>query len=292
VRIVRCLLAAGALALGAAQAQTPDWLVKVNLRLTVYSQKDGGTSFRMFDKFGRHSTVGLWLTIEPGFQVVLAQRIQQIDDDVDQDQLDELYIEDPGYWRAGKQYLPFGRGLTLRESVSGARVDSRVGGDAIPASIAACDGGRGQTKGLSARFGGNFGLSVAAGEHFGTAATSLTRIRRPEETPGSGRGYRAALGADYSSQKGRWKGTVEAVALRDGHTDEDRDLEASVMLFEYTVRRDETVTLGWSRDWTEGRNFFHAEARMPIAEAAWLEPAIRFRDREFFDLAVTLNLRL
>src|SRR5688572_31745900 len=95
---------------------------------------DGDSNFRWYDPLGKHSTVGLSMILEPGFRVVVTEKLQRMP--TDNDQLDEYYIEDEGNWRVGKQYLPFGRQTLLHESVQGGRVDTNLIIEGLPISFA------------------------------------------------------------------------------------------------------------------------------------------------------------
>ena len=117
----RLLALAAAMAGASALAQIPDVTIKVDAGLTYRSVRNGETTLRWYDGFGKHSTVGLLFWLEPGWRVYVSERLQRIEGDGDNEQLDEYYVEDPGIWRLGKQYLPFGRGLLLRESARAAR---------------------------------------------------------------------------------------------------------------------------------------------------------------------------
>ncbi len=148
----------------------------------------------------------------------VAQRLQRIPNDGDEEQLDQYYVEDPGLWRLGKQYLPFGRGLLLRESGRAARGDTNLIFQNLPISAAICDNGRDRTRGVFGRVGSTVGVSFAVGNNIGIQGTSLNAVRRPEDNPGAGRGYKFALGVDGA--KRFWIFTVqgEVLALRRGHT--------------------------------------------------------------------------
>ncbi len=273
-----------------AASQTPDVLIKIDLRLTFRDSPDGKPTVRAFDIFGRQSTVGLYMILEPGFQGVLTQRFGEIEGDPDSDQLDEAFIEDPGNWRAGKQYLPFGQSKILRESVYAARANTLFGMDAIPASVAVCDGGNALQQGVIGRLGGKFGASFAVGRHFAIAGSALTVVRRPEEGLGKGRGYRQVYGLDYGSRSRRWGGTAEVVHLLDGHlaNDFEQTISDAYLFTEPSIYQ--RFGIGWSRNWRYQSNIVRFDARILAAPSVWVEPILRMRGGRVWDYAITLNV--
>lgn len=275
----------------AAHAQAPDVMVKLDLRPTFVGRPNGSDDFRTYDILGRPSTVGLFFSLEPGFNAVLTQRLERIPNDPDKDQLDEYYVEDPNYWRAGKQYLPFGLARLLRESVVAIRVNVNVGSEAVPAALAACDGGNQRQKGFVARLGERLGLSVAIGEHFAISGTALTLFRRPEESPGMGRGYRQILGSDYATRKGNWGGSVEVVSFQKGETSLDRNFEASDLHFFLESDRTRRIGIGWSRDWRQSQDTYRVDGRFQIQDNMWLEPTLRMRSGNLLDFGITVNAK-
>src|SRR5438105_4538154 len=169
-------------------AQQPDVAVKVDLVPTYHMGKGTDTSFRWFDTLGRYSTVGLALRMESGFRGFVSERIERPASNADPEQLDEYYIEDPGIWRLGKQYLPFGRQSLERESVRAARGDTRFIIPTIPMSLAICDNGSGRARGFVGRFGSTGGISFAIGDNFGAQPSAFDLIRQPDEALSKGRG--------------------------------------------------------------------------------------------------------
>ncbi|RYG32945.1 hypothetical protein EON81_19445, partial [bacterium] len=158
---------------GIAHAQIPDVRVKVDLGLTTRITDQGRTTFRFFDPLGRPSIVGLSLYLEPGFRFYLGQRIQTIPGGPN-DTVDELYLEDEGNWRIGRQYLPFGTGKLLAENANAIRADSNLIFEGLPLSFAAFDNGRGYAQGYVVRIGAsNLGLSAALGDRIGASGTSI-----------------------------------------------------------------------------------------------------------------------
>jgi hypothetical protein len=154
-------------------------LFKADVILHYRSEQGKRTTFKAYDSLGNYSTVGLQFTLEPGFEVIVTQRLQQIRGNADNDQIHELYIEDRGYWRLGKQVLPFGQNRLLRESVYAGRYETVLGFESLPAVLSVCDGGQGRQRGFVGRVGTRLGVSGAFGNHFGIDASSVgRRIRR------------------------------------------------------------------------------------------------------------------
>jgi len=83
----------------------------------------------------RSTTLALLFSLEPGFDVTFSERFQKIEGDADDEQLDEYFIEDKGYWRFGKQYLPFGRNIVFRDSVYAGRLNPRNGEEGFPVPV-------------------------------------------------------------------------------------------------------------------------------------------------------------
>ena len=276
----------------AACAQVPDVFLRVDLYLHMRSSPMSDTTLRAYDSLGHISTVGLVLTLEPGFQAFIAQRLKKIPNDADDQQLDELYVEDPGYWRAGKQYLPFGRNQLLRESVEAVRLDTRFSGAQIPLTASGCDSGIGLQQGVMGRLGSKIGLNFAGGRHFGISATSLTVVRLPERSPGRGRGYRAVLGLDYAFASGPWMVQCEVAAFRSGETDLEKSKEVSDLMLSLEPSIYRSLTLGWSRDWSEKNDMFRIQGKFLLTPGIWVEPIYRLRGGKTFDYGASIRVKM
>lgn len=274
-----------------ASAQIPDVLIKVEPLFHFRNDRNGKTTFHLYDSLGNYGTVGLSFNLEPGFQVLVSQRLQKIDGNADSDQLDLIYIEDRDLWRLGKQILPFGRNGLLKESVYGARFETNLGSEAFPASLAACDGGRGLQRGFIGRIGSRLGISFALGERFGIDASSLTVIRKPEDSPGKNRGYKQVVGVDYSR-------TIKSLILRTEHAwfrkgqtalDSDFDVTDISLSFEPDLRRG--ITLGFARNWNDGVNEYRLLGKFPAIEGTWIEPIILVRETGLRSIGFSLRVR-
>jgi hypothetical protein len=271
-------------------AQSPDVVLKVDLNPFLQVDDKGRNTFRWYDSLGHHSTVGLSMILEPGYRLVVTERIQRMP--ADSEQLDEYYVEDEGNWRLGKQYLPFGREFLIRESVQAIRADTNLIVEGLPIVIAGCDGGDTRQRGIVGRIGTRIGVSFALGRHFGIEGTSLAVVRDPDSAPGSGRGYKAIFGLDVGKRLNRWRLAAEVVALRQGETVLDEEREVSDLSFTLQETKDRSFTFGWSRDWKESENVFRFQGRTLLTRSVWLEPILRFAGTGFKDVGVAVRIKL
>jgi hypothetical protein len=275
-----------------ASSQVPDVVIKLSARLDYRAETKGATTLRLYDTLGRHSTVSLGFRLEPGFHAVVSQRLQRIPRDGDPDQIDEYYLEDEGIWRVGKQYLPFGTEKILRESVLGVRGDTSLLFEGLPIRVAACDGGPGRQRGFVGRVGGDIGLSAAVGDHFGISGSSLTLIRRPEDSPGKGHGYKHVFGADFTKRKDIFAFAGELVVLRSPNRKTDQ--EENILDLSVTVEpsRYRAFTLGWTRATEERTDFYRLQGSIYVTRNIFAEPMIRYRNGSPYDFSLIVWLRL
>ncbi len=272
-------------------AQNPDVRIRSDIRLHYRSERLGDSSLRWYDPLGRHSLVSIEFGLEPGFRGFVSERLQKIPDNSDNEQLDEYYVEDPGLWRVGKQYMPFGKQRILNEAARGARGDTNLILESIPVAIAVCDNGSGRTRGIFARAGGRFGVSGAYGNHIGAQSTSLVGIRRPEDAKGFGRGYKAAVGVDYARKYGNLSMEGEVVALRAGMSSADIDKEVSELALGYTASKTVWLGLAWSRDWRESVGLLRAEGRIEPYRNLFIEPMVRMKNSRLFDVGISVRAK-
>lgn len=275
-----------------ALGQVPDVSIKLDAWPTYRAQNGSDSSFRWYDLLGHQTLVSLAFRLEPGYRAFVSQRFQRPDNDGDGESLDEYYVEDPDYWRIGKQQLPFGSGKILRESVRAARVNTSLVIEALPISIAACDSGSdGRTRGVIGRLGEKIGVSAAFGENFGIASSALTCVRRPEDAPGPGRGYKVALGADCAWRLGSINMCAEWVGLRQGHTalDPDNDIaQVSATLWKSDVK----LQASWARSFVDHADYFVFGSSAPITKNLTLESSLRYRSSSFHDFSLTMHVSL
>jgi hypothetical protein len=284
------LLVAATLAC-ACSAQNPNVLVKLDVRLSYHDSQDRSGKFHAYDPLGRQSTVTLQFSLEPGFDLVLSQRFEPIDEDSDLEDLDEYYLEDPGYWRLGKQYWVFGRGHLLRESTYAASVNTSIGAKAIPIVISGIQGRPGLPRGFAARLGSKIGLSYADGEHFGIGATSLTLIRRPEDSPGRERGYGKVYGADVALSKGPLSLIGEHANFEEPSRAGDEELAVTDLSLAYRFDDQQQILLGLTREWRNADQFVRIEARKRIHPSVYLEPIAIWKNGRIRDWGLTLRIK-
>ncbi len=272
-------------------AQQPDVQVKADLYGSFFSGKGENNAVRFYDLMGHYGTVALSVTFEQGFHIWASERIERIANNRDSEQLDEYYVEDPGIWRLGKQYLPFGRQGLLREDARAARGDTRLLIRDVPISVAVCDNGTRLTQGVVGRLGSVIGLSFAYGHNFGAESTDFTVVRRPEAVI-PGRGYGAIVGVDFARHFGMYTLQVEGAALRNGETSLDQSTDIADALVTLQPDKYKAITFGISRDWNKDLTLFRVQGKFLLTRSVWLEPIIRTRNSEFYDLGVTLHVKL
>jgi hypothetical protein len=282
----------GAAVSAAAPAQVPDASIKLDVYANYLSEQPGRTTIRLFDALGHVSTVGLRLRTDLGFQAYASQKLQIIPHGGDPDHLDEYYVESPGNWVVGKQYLPFGQGSLLHESALAVRSDLFITTLELPITVAACDAGPGRQLGVVARVGDHFGASAAIGEHFGIAGSSLALIRQPTQAADVGHGYHAIYGLDFDSRQDEWEFRAEAMALRAPETPTDlTDIVADATVH-YDPSSQRGFEIGITHSARERADFVRFQAFIkPIAKVS-IEPMIRFRNFELFDVSVSLHVKL
>lgn len=254
-----CILFSLALA-GLAAAQTPDVSIVTDIRFTL-EQGDDDSRFRFYDAFARHSTVSLGMNLETGYRAKITQRFARIDRDTMGNILEEATISAPGLWRIGYFEAKFGSGFLIRDQGFGAELSTVLAFDAVPAKVAVLDNGKRRVKGVVARIGDRIGLSVASGDHFAASATSLTNFRRPQFSPGVGKGYKAVYGADARFTTGRFLFAGEALYLRQANVAGQPNQRIVDLSVRWRGKNDrQYVTLGVSRELREERDALRMDA--------------------------------
>jgi hypothetical protein len=274
-----------------AVGQIPDVRVKIDATLSFRSEKGNPAVLKTYSVLGRHSTVGLIFYTEPGFRVFVTQKLQKFSGEVDEEPLEEYYVEDEGIWRLGKQFLPFGTGMIVRESVLAARGDTNLILERFPVTVAVCDGGPGAQRGAVARVGTRVGASIAIGRHFGIASTALNQVRYPEDSPGKGRGWQTALGVDYTRRINRITFVLEGVALRRGETAADKDLDIADASVTFAPDRNRALQVGWTRILPSNGDVFRVAGSLRLSQTTFLEPLLRYRNQKLFDAAIEVRIR-
>lgn len=273
--------------------QAPDYAIKANLSLVSLAELGGKTRIRWVDARGNYSTVGVSLNLEPGYYVLVTERLQRFDKDCDPSQIDEAFIEDPGLWRIGKQYLPFGARNLIRESALGARYDMKLPIVRLPLRIAAFDNGNQHLQGAMARLGSQIGVSLFIGNNLAAAGTSLGTIRDIESAPGKGRGYRVGLGADYLTTIGKLEFHAEALILRRPNHPGDRSEDFTDLSLEYRAPAGPVRTrVGWTRSWRQRDDYFYVQNEVQMTKFVSLVGFIRFNGSDFRVLSLGIHFKL
>ena len=288
---MRRLSLLGLLLSGGAFAQQPDLRFRIDLAFQLVSKREGPFLGRLYTPFGRHSTVAITALTEPGFNVTVSQRAQTFDDDADNESLDEYFIEDPGIWRVGKQYLPFGPQNLLRESVLAARADTNLLFEGIPVSVALFDGGRGRPNGALGRVGPRaYGASFASGRHLAVSGTALAVLRSPEGSPGPGGGWAQAYGFDAAYRVSRGIFRLEGLALRGGGLVES-DRSILDLTFTRELRGRDYVLVGIAQDFGRGQTFLRGTANLTLNPNTAFEPFLVIRGTEVDRIGLGARVR-
>ncbi len=288
-----CALAATlCLATAIVHAQNPDLFFNVDGRMQFLTGSQGPTFVRFYDNLGRHSVASVTCYTEAGFQGFVSEKFARIPNDADRDSLDQYYIEDEGIWRVGKQYLPFGAGKFLRESVPAVRGDTQLVIEGLPIVVAACDNGNDRQRGFVGRLGSRLGLSFALGTHFGINGTSFCLVRRPEDSPGVGHGYKNVFAVDYSKSAGPIIDLAgELIIVRAGNTATDRDDAMFDISAKLQPDKKRSLTAGWTRDNGQRADFYRLMGSFTLSRYIIIEPTIRYRGSVLFDTGLTLHFK-
>jgi hypothetical protein len=267
--------------------------VKLDLDVAYRSGVNVPTTLRFYDSLAHPSTVALTFELENGFRAYVSERFQRIPHDGDTEQLEQYYIEDPGIWRAGKQVLPFGKESLLRMTAKAASGQTTLAFKYIPVDVAICDDGDDLTRGVVGRIGTrSLGASFAVGRNLAIDSTCLSVIQSPEDAPGEGRGYQQAYGVDASHRMGQWRAQAEYVELLQGETSQDVNKDVSDVMFVLEPSKYQSMTLGWCREWRSSLDMFRVGGSVWVTRDVWVEPMVRFRNGSFFDLGVSVRVKL
>ncbi len=273
-------------------AQSPDVLIRLDATLQYRFQPSSDSGMKGYDPMGRYSTVALDFTLEPGFNVVVSQKFQRIPNDADPDSFDEYYIEDKGYWKVGKQYLQFGRSIVLRESVYAGTIRLTVGDRAYPFVLAYADAGEGRQRGFMARIGDKVGFTIMEGHNLAINATALTVIRRPEDSPGRGRGYERTFGIDGRiAIAPNVSVSLDHVSFRRGETSQDELLDVTDVSLTWMPKPDQFATIALTHEWKSVSTLLRLKGQFAVKDGLYLEPFIRFKEGRVFDAALSLRIK-
>jgi hypothetical protein len=271
--------------------QLPDVAIKFNGYLNDRMDAHASNGFRGYDSFGRYSTLGLQVTTEPGLRFYVTEKLRRISNDGDPSQLDEAYVEGEGSWRLGKQYIPFGNGLFLHESVLSVRSDADFPLFDAPMTVAGCDGGSGRQRGVVVRIGANFGVSFAIGRRFGINSTDFDLIRHPEDAPGANRGYKTVAGLDFTQKDRNFTFKGEVVRVQDGETSQDLNDTMWDLSVQYDPVKGRTFILGTTHSDVLRADIVRLQASIRVRQNLFLEPMIRSKNGVFYDLSLGLHVK-
>lgn len=250
-----------------------------------------GLRTRAYTPAGRFSTLGITALLPIGIKANIFQRVANLPNDVDNDGFDEYSIEDPGSWKIGKQYLPFGGGTLMRETTLAARVDSALIFEGLPLALAIVDQGRGRQYGVSARLGSKgLGASVAFGRHFGINGTSLAIINRP--SLGEGNGWQRMFGADWNRRFGRFNAKIEGVILRgaEGISDDEEFVDVYVG-YDLGQGRRHSIGFGATREVGSDITNFRLVGVYTAQKGVQVEGMLRQTSNAFVDFSVFLRVK-
>lgn len=284
------LVILGMIAAGA-QGQAPDVRIKGDVSLGMTSSKEFSLGAKSYTPLGRHSTVSLQARLPIGLRVILAERVQTIKNDPDDDPFDEYYIEDPGSWRVGKQYVPFGGGGFFRQSVQSARLDSNLLLGGMPLSVAIADGGMGRQYGIVGRLGGRgLGFSFALGRHWGINSSAMALTQSLQQPEGIGNGWKQAFGVDINRRSGKFVYRTEAIILRQPEGS-SIDKEAGDFQVNYDLGHRHSALVGVSKVFGENPTYTRLGCTYTAAKGVQIEGMYRLSDRNFRDFSVFLRFR-
>lgn len=275
-----------------AQERAPNATFRVDVNLNDNIATGQGNRFRWYDPLGRHSTVGFGLNLESGYYVLVTERLQKIANDPDREQLDEVYIEEPGLWRVGRQYLPFGSQIIIREAGMAIKVEASRVGRKFPLTLAVVDSGPKQAKGVVGRMGPtSYGVSLAYGQYFARSSTSLAVVSNVEEAR-PGEGYRLIVGGDGTIRLKRFDIHLEHVLLRRGNTSADLAKDVSDLKITPRSFGGTKYSVGWSREWVTKVDLYRFESEVPISKNLSMRSLVRFQRGSWKDFSIGIRVRL
>lgn len=273
--------------------QVPDVNVKVDARLGYTNAVDKNSSnLRTYDLFGRRSTFGLQLTLEPGLRAFVSQRFEQIKGDGDRDQLDQFYVEDIGAWVVGKQLLPFGSTDIINERALAIRTDT-FSLRSVPVVACACDSGAGKPRGIVVKIGGSrLNFSAAVGDNFGISASTLTYLRAPEDSPGVGRGYKEIVGGELRARLQNVEAKIEAITMRRPNLATDSQYEIFDSSISFIPDKYRQLTFGLTRDLTHSQTALRIVGSFYVINGIRLEGILQYKDGKYSALGIYARLKL
>jgi len=276
-----------------AYAQVPNAAVRVDLFPSYISETGSKNRIRWYDPMARVSTVGMGLNLEPGYYVLITERLQRISGDLDKQQLDEFYVEEPGFWRVGRQYIPFGRQNLVRQASTAVRTSQLPFlKKAIPIQLAFVHDGGKQARGLVGRLGTKVvGVSLAYGDHFLLPSTNLAQFSDFENKDPNRKGYKLMVGLDLTRKWGQLELAAEYLGLRRGESLAERARD--ITDFTVTARPDNKtkLTAGWVRDYKQGIDLYRFESEIIANRNVAIRSFVRFDRGAWKDLSVGVRIR-
>ena len=277
---------------GISDGQLLDTRFKGDLTLAYVNAAKSAPDGRFYTPLGRYSTFGIRSSFAAGFTAYISQRLQRIPGDVDNELFDEYYVEDEGFWRVGKQYMPFGGGTLLHESVRAARGDNNLIIEGVKLALAVVDSGPGRQSGFVGRMGGkSLGFSFAVGRHFGINGTALPTVRNLENSPGLGGGWRQAYGLDINRKFGKLVFKVDAVALRDPETALESEIQIGDLFVSYDLEKKLQLAAGASQVSGEDVTHWRMMATYAVAKGLSVETMLRQNSDRFVDFSVMVRAK-
>jgi hypothetical protein len=285
------MMVAGSLVTGMAFSQAPDIRIRGDISLGFVSMSQSPLSFRTITPLGRFSTVSFAGTTPYGLKFSFSQRLANFDGDPDKEAFDEYYIEDPGSWRIGKQYVPFGGGTLFRESLLAVRGDTALLFEGVPVAFALVDSGENRQRGLVTRFGGRgFGVSAAVGQNFATNFSSLSPIRRYGEQIGDGTGWGQVFGVDWSRRFGKFSAKAETIWLRRPDLGQP-ELDIYDGQVSFDLGHKHSIFVGSTFERNQEVNWFRMGGVYNTARGVTVEATYRNRNGQFMDAAVFVRFK-
>jgi hypothetical protein len=272
-------------------SQAPDVRIKGDISLGMTSSNDFSLGAKSYTPLGRYSTFSLQATLPVGLKIFLSERSEAIKNDPDNDSFDEYYVEDPGLWRIGKQYIPFGGGGFFRQSVLAARIDSKLILEGLPLSVAFVDGGKDRQYGFVGRIGSRgLGISFALGRHWGINSTSLALTQSLQSPEDIGNGWRQAYAFDLNRRSGKVAYRTELLILSEA---EGASINKELGDFQigYDLGHRHSASFGISKTLGEPEVFYRFGGVYNTAKGVQLEGLYRLTNGTFRDFSVFLRFR-
>jgi hypothetical protein len=272
-------------------AQAPDVRIRGDLTIGLITPGKRDVAFRAYSPLGRFSTVSLQTVLPIGLKVNLAQRVSNLPGDADSEPFDEYFVEDPGSWRIGKQYLPFGGGVLFRETAKAARVDSSLIVEGLPLAFALVEQGTGRQQGAIGRLGSRgLGISAAVGRHWGINGTALSTLRPIGSGLGLGKGWKQAYSIDWNRRFGKVTARFEGLLLRQPETTEGEPEFFDTSL-SYDLGYRHSCFLGLAKELGNTILWWRLGGIYTAQKGVQVETMLRTRSGEFVDFTCSLRVR-